>query len=265
MVRRLVLFSGLVSLVLMGVPALSAATSIAGPNGKIVFASGRANSGIPAPDPGDADARIWVADYPGGTPVQVTTLPTGMQHRHPNWSPDHSKIVYAAGKAFSGEYALWIVDLRTGEQTEFVPKAKGQDRPTWSPDGTRIAYGSQGDLWVKNVAPGSVAEQLANTAEFSEERPVMGFPFNRSRMTGSPVHKPESTIQVRSASSRRGSGATPTAWTTWSGCDGRVDSSARSAVTRRPGSWLTGAMSAASAMSAARSRRARSSTAPAHR
>jgi len=94
---------------------------------------------------------------------------------------------------------------------------------------------------------------------------LVGFPSYRSRMTESLVHGPGSTIHVRSASSRRGFGATPTAWTTWSGCDGRVGSSARSAVTPRPGSWLTGAMSAGSATSAPRSRRARSSTARARR
>jgi Tol biopolymer transport system component len=154
------------------IPAVASATSIAGPNGKIVFASGRASSGIPAPAANDADARIWVADYPSGTPVQVTTLPAGTQHRHPNWSPDHTRIVYAAGAAFSGEYALWIVDLRTGTQTEFVAKAPMQDRPTWSPDGTEIAYGSKGDLWMKEVEPPNTVVQLTNTPGVVEERPV---------------------------------------------------------------------------------------------
>jgi Tol biopolymer transport system component len=172
MFRRFVLASICAALVLTALPAVGSATSIAGPNGKIVFASGRASSLIPAPAANDSDARLWVADYPSGTPVQVTTLPVETQHRHPNWSPDHSKIVYAAGKAFSGEYALWIVDLKTGVQTEFVPKAPAQDRPTWSPDGTRIAYGSNGDLWVKNVAPGSTPIQLTATPGIQEERPV---------------------------------------------------------------------------------------------
>ena len=172
MTRRLVLLSIATALVLCASPAVGSATSIAGPNGKVVFASGRASSGIPSPDPNDKDARIWVADYPSGTPVQVTTQPAGTQHRHPNWSPDHTRIVYAAGAAFSGTYALWIVDLRTGSQTEFAPAAEKQDRPTWSPDGTQIAYGSKGDLMVKGVAPGSEAINLTNTPAVTEERPV---------------------------------------------------------------------------------------------
>ena len=175
MSRRFLLISALVVLVLASVPAVSSATFIPGPSGKIVFASGRANSQFPAPADGDDNnARLWVVDYPSGTPVQVTTQPTGtkVQHRHPNWSPDHTRIVYAAGEAFSGTYALWIVDLRDGSQTEFAPAAPAQDRPSWSPDGSKIAYGSNGDLWVKDVAPGSTAVQLTNTAGIQEERPV---------------------------------------------------------------------------------------------
>ena len=155
--------------VLLGaLPASAQATAIPGPNGKIVFTSGRVGA------PGDVEARIFVADYPNGDPVQVTTLPSGasIQHRHPDWSPDHSRIVYAAGPAFDANrhYALWIVDLRNGSQTEFVPAADGQDRPTWSPDGTRIAYGSTGNLYVKDVNTGIVT-QLTN-ANAGDERPV---------------------------------------------------------------------------------------------
>ena len=128
----------------------ASATFVPGPNGKLVFTSGRA--------PGnDNNARIFVADYPLGTPMQVTSTPSGtnIQHRHPDWSPDHSKIVYAAGTAFTGPFGLYIKDLATGSETEFVAPAAGQDRPTWSPDGTKIAYGSGGNLYVKPVDGGA--------------------------------------------------------------------------------------------------------------
>jgi Tol biopolymer transport system component len=169
--RRFLTIGSLVLVSLSALPAVASATFIPGPNGKIVFASGRANNeGTPA-DGNDDKAKIWVADYPGGTPVQVTTLPANTQHRHPNWSPDHTRIVYAAGVAFSGTYALWIVDLRTGEQEQFVPAAEKQDRPSWSPDGETIAYGALGDLWVKGV-DGGPAVNLTETAGVTEERPV---------------------------------------------------------------------------------------------
>ncbi len=154
-------------------PASAPATAIPGPNGKIVFASGRGNSDVPSPaDNDDNNARLWVADSPFGTPVQLTTDPVGTQHRHPNWSPDHKKVVYAAGVAFNvtGTYALYIKDLVTGQQTLFAAAAAGQDRPTWSPDGTRIAYGSGGKIMVKGVAPGSTAQPVTNGT--NDERAV---------------------------------------------------------------------------------------------
>ena len=173
MQRRFVPLFALTTLVLASFPAFAPATFIPGPTGKVVYTSGRASSLIAMPAADDADARLWVADFPFGTPAQVTTLPVNTQHRHPSWSPDHSKIVYAAGVKFSGTYALWIVDLKTGAQKEFVPAAAGQDRPSWSPDGTRIAYGSGGNLWVKDAdaAVGDPGEQLTSGGAV-EERPV---------------------------------------------------------------------------------------------
>src|SRR4051794_24125986 len=125
--RRLALLaltSSLAALGLVAIPQAASAVTIPGPNGKIVFASGRGGA---AND--DSQSRIWVMDYPGGTPQQVTTQPAG-QHRHPDWSPDHTKIAYAVGTALSGNYAIWIADLKTGSQTEFVPVATPQDRPS---------------------------------------------------------------------------------------------------------------------------------------
>lgn len=164
---------GSLALVLLGaLPAAASATFIPGPNGKIAFTSARTGEGVSAPNAGDKAARIYVADYPSGTAVQVTTLPAGaeVRHRQPNWSPDHTRIAYAAGSGTS--YAIWILDLRTGSQTEFVPAAESQDRPTWSPDGNSIAYGAKGDLWVKSLVPGSEPVQITNTVGITEERPV---------------------------------------------------------------------------------------------
>src|SRR5262249_55780778 len=161
------------TVLLLALPCSAAATSVPGPNGKIVFASGRANSDVPSPAANDDNnARIWVADSPFGPAVQVTTDAIGTQDRHPNWSPDHKKIVYAAGVGFNATatYALYIKDLATGQQTLFAAAAAGQDRPTWSPDGTRIAYGSGGKIMVKGVAPGSTAQPVTNGT--NDERAV---------------------------------------------------------------------------------------------
>jgi Bacterial Ig domain/WD40-like Beta Propeller Repeat len=170
--RRFVLTSAVTLLVVVSVPAVSSATSIPGPAGKIAFTSGRPSNGVPAPNLGDAGARIFVADFPSGTPVQVTTLPEGaaVRHRQPNWSPDHSRIAYAAGSGTV--FALWILDLRTGSQTQIVPPTIGLDRPSWSPDGAQIAYGAEGDLWVKGMEPETAPVAVTNNVGTTEERPV---------------------------------------------------------------------------------------------
>jgi hypothetical protein len=174
MQRRFVLVFAITTIVLASVASAASATAIPGPNGKIAFTSGRPSTGVPAPNAGDKGARIYVADFPSGTPIQVTTLPSGteMRHRQPNWSPDHTRIAYAAGMFGQANYALWVLDLRTGSQTEIVPAAEGLDRPSWSPDGSQIAYGSKGDLWLTAPTPGSEQIQLTKTATVTEERPV---------------------------------------------------------------------------------------------
>ena len=173
MLRRLALTGAISALALSATPAVSTATFIPGPPGKIAFTSGRVPAvGLSEMNAGDAGARIYVTDFPGGTPVQVTTKPEGemVRHRQPNWSPDHSRIAYAGGSGTT--YALWILDLRTGSQTEIVPPTSGLDRPSWSPDGTQIAYGAEGDLWVKGVEPETTPVRVTDNAGTAEERPV---------------------------------------------------------------------------------------------
>src|SRR3954453_21501687 len=143
------------------VPATAGATSVPGPNGTVAFTSGR------APQNNDAEARIWITAPPFGSATQVTTSPPSGQHRQPNWSPDHTKLVYSISPP--GE--LRAKDFVTGTDSQFVAGVAGQDRPSWSPDGTRIAYGNGSDIYVKGVAPGSLPQQITNNANV-EERPV---------------------------------------------------------------------------------------------
>ena len=172
MLRRLSLTGAIAALALTAVPAVSSATFVPGPAGKIAFTSARPSIGVPEPNETDAGARIYVADFPSGTPIQVTTQPEGetVWHRQPNWSPDHTRIAYAAGSGTT--YALWILDLRDGSQTQIVPPTPELDRPSWSPDGTQIAYGAEGDLWVKGVEPETEPVRVTDNEGTIEERPV---------------------------------------------------------------------------------------------
>jgi dipeptidyl aminopeptidase/acylaminoacyl peptidase len=115
---------------------------IPGPNGKIVFTSGR-DDGLTAFN--DAHAQVWVAEKAGATPVRVTT-DGALQHRHASWSPDRTKLVYSAG--VPGDFDIYILDLTqpiSGANPRNITQSPGiaEDRPSWSPDGTRVAYQSK--------------------------------------------------------------------------------------------------------------------------
>jgi Tol biopolymer transport system component len=152
---------GAIGIVSLLAPSSAGATSVPGPNGTIAFTSGR------APQNNDSEARIWTTAFPFGSATQVTFSPPSSsgQHRQPNWSPDHTKLVYAISP--SGE--IRIKDFTTGTDSQFVAAAAAQDRPSWSPDGTKIAYGSGGIIYVKPFPSGSA---VAVTSGATDERPV---------------------------------------------------------------------------------------------
>ena len=119
----------------------SAGAVLPGPNGMIVFTSGR-DDGLTALD--DAHAQLWVAKQAGATPTRVT-LNTAIQHRHASWSPDRTRLVYSAGNSATRDYDLWILDLTqpaSSTNPRDLTQSPGisEDRPSWSPDGTRVAY-----------------------------------------------------------------------------------------------------------------------------
>jgi TolB protein len=53
-------------------------------------------------------------DTDGKNVTQVTSGP--MQHVHPTFSPDSTKLAYSAMGGKSGQWELWTVDLTTGEK-----------------------------------------------------------------------------------------------------------------------------------------------------
>ena len=123
---------------LLMIPATAGAV-LPGPNGMIVFTSGR-DDGMTALD--DAHAQLWVAKQAGATPTRVT-FNTAIQHRHASWSPDGTKLAYSAGSA--GDLDIYILDLTQAASStnpRNLTKSPGiaEDDPSWSPDGSRIAY-----------------------------------------------------------------------------------------------------------------------------
>jgi TolB protein len=96
------------------------------PDGKqIAFASTRAGSW-----------DIYTMDTNGRNAVQVTSGPS--HDIHPTFSPDGTRVAYCSVGGRSGQWELWVADLRT-HQKRMVGYGLF---PSWSPDKTidRIAF-----------------------------------------------------------------------------------------------------------------------------
>ena len=156
---RLVVAAAVAALVaLTALPPLAGAV-LSGTNGRIVFASGR--------DVSDAEAKLHFWRVPASAldpAVSLALTPTpGVQHRHPTWSPDRTRIAYARGAG--GVFDIFIQDLTAPPGTAPVnitnTPAVSEDRPAWSPDGTRIAWetaGAAGDIFIDTLPAGGAGE-----------------------------------------------------------------------------------------------------------
>ncbi|MGN7998498.1 prolyl oligopeptidase family serine peptidase [Sphingomonas sp. 22176] len=88
------------------------------------------------------------------------------QASDPQISPDGSKVAYVRQSADimtdRGRASIWLVDVKTGQQTPLVAGTGSHSQPRWSPDGTRLAYVSSGEggtpqLFVRWIATGATA------------------------------------------------------------------------------------------------------------
>jgi Bacterial Ig domain/WD40-like Beta Propeller Repeat len=168
--------------------AQPAGAVLSGFNGRIVFASGRG-----AADGDDSQAKLYLRTIDssvGGGSTGLTITPTpGIQHRHPTWAPDRTKIAYAAGAA--GNFDIFVLDLTVpGAVPENITKSNNitEDRPAWSPDGEHIAYESE------------VSDGSGQTDVLVQEYPVSGVsPLHLTSTSGvgafegKPAWSPDST------------------------------------------------------------------------
>ena len=140
----------LASLCTLALAALAGLTSPAaadlpapGANGTIIFASGRDDGSTVL---SNSLSQLWTISSPGGTATRRTPNST-QHHRHPAWSPDHTKFAYAevaGAQAFAGPYDIWVRDVTQPislvNPRNITQSVLSEDRPAWSPDGTRIVY-----------------------------------------------------------------------------------------------------------------------------
>lgn len=108
-----------------------------------------------------------------------------LDDREPRWSPDGKMIAFSSDRA-GGRYAIYLLDVASGEVTPFSKGDSNDSEPAWSPDGKTIAYVASGTkLIAADVATG--ATSLIASVKPSADR------FNPSAIMA-PAFAPDGTI-----------------------------------------------------------------------
>ncbi len=111
------------------------------------------------------ERHIWIVNADGGGLRQLTDSKDGVE-RHPDWSPDGTRIVFESeNRLGNGDMRQGIEVMRLdGTGRELILSSDINDswdrigEPTWSPDGSRIAFTVKNktednlyDIWVMTL------------------------------------------------------------------------------------------------------------------
>lgn len=114
-------------------------------------------------DPGPGTPAARKLNPPGTTIQSSDAFGSGA-----SWSPDGTKVAFAAGGASPHGNDIYVVDIATGKATDIAAGSGTTTSARWSPDGQWIAYdipsvdGATHDEWI--VHPdGSGAKDLTTT------------------------------------------------------------------------------------------------------
>ncbi|MEX2180686.1 MAG: amidohydrolase family protein [Gemmatimonadaceae bacterium] len=80
--------------------------------------------------------RLYVMDWPNGTPRRVTTLEA--TEAQPAWSPDGRALAFVTWEGTYGRLLRVNVDGRAANVTALTPERAFFQQPAWSPDGRRV-------------------------------------------------------------------------------------------------------------------------------
>lgn len=80
--------------------------------------------------------RLYVMDWPAGTPRRVTTA--DVVEAQPTWSPDSRQLAYVTWDGSNGRVMRIALDQRNAAPTAMTSESAFYQQPAWSPDGRRV-------------------------------------------------------------------------------------------------------------------------------
>ena len=168
-------------------------------------------------DRGPGGRNIWTFDVDSELPRQFTSISPNAEY--PVWSPDSSRVVFAAGlfglrDLYQNEASGVGVESRLLVDADAVEK-----KPlSWSSDGQFLLYAARAtggsELWVVPVAQGTGSSMLVSTAntlafaaaDFSPDGRWVAFESShsgRAEVYVSPFPEPTAQFQVSAAGGRQ--------------------------------------------------------------
>lgn len=110
---------------------------------------------------GDERQQFWMLE-PGGSPRALTSA-AEVIHEFGAWSPDGTRIAFAANDRDETLFDIHIEDLATGSRTRLLEGPGIVKTPAWSPDGARLIMvhdhsSSDQRLFVLQVDGGGLVE-----------------------------------------------------------------------------------------------------------
>src|SRR5262245_21874060 len=110
----------------------------------------------PAYDAKDTVADLWLKSLTDDTPVRRLTA-TKSAESGANWSPDGTKVAFAAKREGDEVAQLYVINVAGGEAERVTNLTLGARSPKWSPDGKQL-------LFVSDIYPGTTDEEAVKKA-----------------------------------------------------------------------------------------------------